>query len=211
MLVTVLGIVQLARGKAAPSLREPWFAGSSLSPSAYSLALYSGLWAFDGWDQANYVGGEMHHPEKNIPRAIHSSMIIVTVSLPNIRPFKTVLTDPTAPISFGQLVLFRCSGQRFGRTQQHCSDGLWSRNLGDRWRNPICVIGGNFLLWGPERYVHADQVQRAIQLIRSYQVQCIPHHFSSPLPGESAISLPFSGDYIPLGKPPSTLHYSNLV
>lgn len=79
MLVTVLGIVQLARGKAAASFSESWFEGSSMSPSKYSLALYSGLWAFDGWDQANYVGGEMHHPEKNIPRAIHSSMVIVTV------------------------------------------------------------------------------------------------------------------------------------
>ncbi|KAH6918538.1 L-methionine transporter [Coprinopsis sp. MPI-PUGE-AT-0042] len=78
MLVTVLGIVQLARGKAATSFSEPWFEGSSMSPSQYSLALYSGLWAFDGWDQANYVGGEMHHPEKNIPRAIHSSMVVVT-------------------------------------------------------------------------------------------------------------------------------------
>ena len=80
ILVTVLGIVQLARGKASSSFREPLFSGSSTSPSAYSLALYSGLWAFDGWDQANYVGGEIAQPEKNIPRAIHSSMAIVTVS-----------------------------------------------------------------------------------------------------------------------------------
>ncbi|KAJ3787827.1 amino acid permease-domain-containing protein [Lentinula aff. detonsa] len=77
--IIVLGIVQLARGKASPSLREPWFQGSSTSPSAYSLAFYSGLWAFDGWDQANYVAGEMHQPGKNIPRAIHSSMVIVIV------------------------------------------------------------------------------------------------------------------------------------
>lgn len=74
-----MGIVQLARGKASSSLREPLFAGSSTSPSSYSLAFYSGLWAFDGWDQANFVGGEISHPEKNIPRAIHSSMILVTV------------------------------------------------------------------------------------------------------------------------------------
>jgi amino acid transporter len=81
ILVTVLGIVQLARGKASTSFREPLFAGSSTSPSSYSLALYSGLWAFDGWDQANFVGGEMSQPEKNIPRAIHSSMILVTVCI----------------------------------------------------------------------------------------------------------------------------------
>ncbi|KAJ3920301.1 hypothetical protein F5877DRAFT_77292 [Lentinula edodes] len=48
--IIVLGIVQLARGKASPSLGEPWFKGSSTSPSENSLAFYSGLWAFDGWD-----------------------------------------------------------------------------------------------------------------------------------------------------------------
>ncbi|KAF9013851.1 L-methionine transporter [Cyathus striatus] len=79
VLVTVIGVVQLARGRSSESFRQRWFDNSSHSPSAYSLALYSGLWAFDGWDQANYVGGEIHRPEKNIPRAIHSSMIIVTL------------------------------------------------------------------------------------------------------------------------------------
>jgi len=78
--VTVLGIVQLARGKQSDSFRKPLFSGSSTSPSAYSLALYSGLFAVDGWDQANYVGGEISEPDKNIPRVIHSSMAIVTVS-----------------------------------------------------------------------------------------------------------------------------------
>ncbi|KAF8636695.1 hypothetical protein AX17_003500 [Amanita inopinata Kibby_2008] len=78
-LIAVLGLVQLVRGRASASFKDSWFIGSSTSPSSYSLALYSGLWAFDGWDQANYVGGEIHRPEKNIPRAIHSSMFIVTL------------------------------------------------------------------------------------------------------------------------------------
>ena len=77
--MTVFGIVRLATGKASSSFRQPLFTGSSTSPSSYALALYSGLWAFDGWDQANFVGGEISQPEKNIPRAIHSSMMIVTV------------------------------------------------------------------------------------------------------------------------------------
>jgi len=77
--ITILGLVQLARGRASESFEEPLFDDSSKSPSAYSLALYSGLWAFDGWDQANYVGGEMYNPEKNIPRTIHLSMAIVSV------------------------------------------------------------------------------------------------------------------------------------
>ena len=79
MLIVVLGIVQFARGKVSSSLQEGIFDDTSSSPSAYALALYSGLWAIDGWDQANYVAGEMRDAAKNIPRAIHSSMLIVLV------------------------------------------------------------------------------------------------------------------------------------
>lgn len=81
--ITLLGLIQLARGRATTSFTTSVFEGTSTSPSAYALALYSGLWAFDGWDQANYVGGEMSEPEKNIPRVIHSSMITVTVRPPS--------------------------------------------------------------------------------------------------------------------------------
>ena len=81
--ITILGVVQLIRGRASTSLTSAPFKDSSLSPSAYALALYSGLWAFDGWDQTNYVGGEMKDPGRNIPRAIHLSMALVTVSDPS--------------------------------------------------------------------------------------------------------------------------------
>jgi amino acid transporter len=103
----VLGMVQLARGKASTSFRKPLFVGSSTSPSSWSLALYSGLWAFDGWDQANFVGGEMSHPEKNIPRAIHSSMSLVMVTHLLSRP--VVMTDfyITVVIFTGKCLVFR--------------------------------------------------------------------------------------------------------
>ena len=75
-----LGMIQFIRGRASESFSQPLFQDSSHSPSAYSLALYSGLWALDGWDQANYVGGEMKNPARDIPRAIHGSMAVVLVS-----------------------------------------------------------------------------------------------------------------------------------
>lgn len=81
MSVTVFGLMQLVRGRASESFSKPLFEDSSLSPSAYSLALYSGLWAFGGWDQANYIAGEIKNPERNIPRVIHWSMAAVTVSV----------------------------------------------------------------------------------------------------------------------------------
>ncbi|KAF8163330.1 L-methionine transporter [Crassisporium funariophilum] len=120
VLVTVLGIVQLARGKASSSFRQPLFEGSSTSPSSYSLALYSGLWAFDGWDQANYVGGEITQPEKNIPRAIHSSMVVVTLLflLANISYFvvldkSVVRLSNTVAMDFGRALFGPIGGSLF--------------------------------------------------------------------------------------------------
>lgn len=108
--ITILGIVQLARGKASSSLRQPLFDGSSTSPSSWSLALYSGLWAFDGWDQANFVGGEMSHPERNIPRAIHSSMALVTVSHSLLRSILMTEFLIVVIISSSKYLVFRRSG-----------------------------------------------------------------------------------------------------
>ncbi|TBU65740.1 L-methionine transporter [Dichomitus squalens] len=118
--ITVLGLVQLARGKASTSLTEPPFEQSSTSPSAYALALYSSLWAFDGWDQANYVGGEMKRPEKNIPRAIHSSMAMVMALfiLANIAYFavldkRTVSLSNTVALDFGRALFGPVGGAVF--------------------------------------------------------------------------------------------------
>ncbi|KAF9533016.1 amino acid permease-domain-containing protein [Crepidotus variabilis] len=120
ILVTVLGFVQLARGKQSTSFREPLFSGASVSPSAYSLALYSGLFAVDGWDQANYVGGEIKSPEKNIPRAIHSSMAIVTVLflLANVSYFvvldkNIVALSNTVAMDFGRALFGPIGGALF--------------------------------------------------------------------------------------------------
>ena len=109
IMITVLGLIQFVRGKASTSFKESWFEGSATSPASYSLAFYSGLWAFDGWDQANYVGGEMKHPEKNIPRAIHTSMFVVTVRLSFFRSFTA---EPCAvTFHYGERVVLRGTRQ----------------------------------------------------------------------------------------------------
>ncbi|EGN95941.1 hypothetical protein SERLA73DRAFT_185376 [Serpula lacrymans var. lacrymans S7.3] len=118
--IVILGIIRAARGHASTSLTEPLFHDSSKSPSAYSLALYSGLWAFDGWDQANYVGGEVKSPEKNIPRAIHFSMMIVTALflLVNVSYFvvldkATVGSSNTVALDFGRALFGPVGGTVF--------------------------------------------------------------------------------------------------
>ncbi|KAH9980791.1 amino acid permease-domain-containing protein [Russula compacta] len=55
-------------------------AGDPLPTAAsYARALYAGLWAFSGFNQANFVAGEMQHPERDIPRAINISMGLIAV------------------------------------------------------------------------------------------------------------------------------------
>lgn len=109
--IPIMALVTYLRGHGSTTLSGPLFTGSSTSPSQYALALYSGLWAFDGWDQANYVGGEMKNPHRDIPRAIHASMLIVTILflLANVSYFAvldkvTVSVSNTVAMDFGRAV-----------------------------------------------------------------------------------------------------------
>jgi basic amino acid/polyamine antiporter, APA family len=50
--------------------------------SAYGLALVSVLWAYDGWGDLSYVGGEVKDPQKNLPRAlIFGTLAIIAIYL----------------------------------------------------------------------------------------------------------------------------------
>ncbi|KAK9331505.1 amino acid permease-domain-containing protein [Lipomyces starkeyi] len=77
--ITVIGLVVLVFGKGAENFTEGWFAGSSSSLGNYALALYAGLWAFDGWDNLNYVAAEMKNPSKDLPLVIHLAMPVVII------------------------------------------------------------------------------------------------------------------------------------
>jgi amino acid transporter len=58
--VTVTGIVVAitgfsASGKANQDWKTTgWFDGTSTSASSWAVALYAGLWAFDGWDNVSF-------------------------------------------------------------------------------------------------------------------------------------------------------------
>lgn len=57
--VTVIGIVVAATGfsSSGPANRDwkdhPWFEGTKMDASEWAVALYAGLWAFDGWDNVS--------------------------------------------------------------------------------------------------------------------------------------------------------------
>ena len=121
--VPILAIVQAARGKTSPSSQQAFsslghlFAGSATSPSSYALALYSGLWAFDGWDQSCFVAGEMKRVEKDLPRVIHISLATViliflsaVVSYFVVLPVELVKRTNTVALDFGSAIFGTVGG-----------------------------------------------------------------------------------------------------
>lgn len=116
--VTIVGIVVAAsssgweKGDTAHQWKEQnWFEGTSTDPSKWAVALYAGLWAFDGWDNTNYVVGEFVNPAKDLPRVIHTAMplVIVAYLFANISyifvlPPAVINSTDTIAVKFGQVV-----------------------------------------------------------------------------------------------------------
>ncbi|KAK4148200.1 amino acid permease-domain-containing protein [Dichotomopilus funicola] len=116
--VTVIGIVVAATGFSAsgqPANRDwkdhAWFEGTHMDASAWAVALYAGLWAFDGWDNTNYVVGEFRNPGRDLPRVIHTAMPLVIAGylLANIAyflvlPLTTLNSTNTVAVMFGHRV-----------------------------------------------------------------------------------------------------------
>lgn len=117
--ITVLGIIVAVTGWAynRDAVSEAWkttnwFEGTSTSSSQWAVALYAGLWAYDGWDNTNYVVGEMVNPARDLPRTIHTSlpMVIVAYLLANLSyifvlPTATINASNTVAVAFGSAVL----------------------------------------------------------------------------------------------------------
>ncbi|HEU5174578.1 MAG TPA: amino acid permease [Gemmatimonadaceae bacterium] len=71
----------------------PAVPAGSFTMGAFGLALVSVLWAYDGWSNLSYIGGEVMDPRRNIPRALIIGMtaIIAIYLLANIG-YLSVLT-----------------------------------------------------------------------------------------------------------------------
>ncbi|KAI1337518.1 amino acid transporter-like protein [Xylariaceae sp. FL0016] len=115
--VTVVGIVVALTGFSFSGeanmdwKTHPWFEGTSTDGSHWAVALYAGLWAFDGWDNTNYVVGEFRNPSRDLPRVIHTAMplVIICYMLANfsyflVLPLATINSSNTVAVMFGQKV-----------------------------------------------------------------------------------------------------------
>eukprot|EP00057_Strongylocentrotus_purpuratus_P019963 XP_011674437.1 PREDICTED: cystine/glutamate transporter-like [Strongylocentrotus purpuratus] len=113
--IIVSGFVQLANGKDKRSETSNFanaFDTSKFSMRTFPLAMYSGLFAYSGWQYLTQVTEEIVNPSRTIPLSIGISMIIVTVVylLTNIAYFtvlseREMLTSSAVALDFGQRVL----------------------------------------------------------------------------------------------------------
>ncbi|EEP78275.1 conserved hypothetical protein [Uncinocarpus reesii 1704] len=88
-----------------------WFEGTNKDISSLAVALYAGLWAFDGWDNTNYVTGEFKRPNRDLPRVIHTAMplvilcyILANISYFFVLPSSTIAGTNTVAVHFGSKV-----------------------------------------------------------------------------------------------------------
>lgn len=113
--ITAIGFVYLGLGKGTDVYTRNPFSGSSTNGGTYAIALYSGLWAFDGWDNCSYVANEMVEPARDIPRVVHTAQPIVILAyvLANLSYFAVL---PLVDIQRTHAVALDFGDTIFGKT-----------------------------------------------------------------------------------------------
>ncbi|XP_049899796.1 b(0,+)-type amino acid transporter 1 isoform X2 [Epinephelus moara] len=114
LVMVVAGMVMLAQGK-TETLSDA-FDGTSTSVGAIGLAFYNGLWAYDGWNQLNFITEELKDPYKNLPLAILIGIplvsvcyVMVNISYFTVMTTSELLVSPAVAVTFGERVLFSMS------------------------------------------------------------------------------------------------------
>jgi amino acid transporter len=85
-----------------------------ISGTLFGLALVSVLWAYDGWGDLSFVGGEVEDPERNLPRAllVGTAAVVAIYLLANLAylyliPIQDMARSPLVAADAAQIVIGR--------------------------------------------------------------------------------------------------------
>ncbi|OUM60011.1 hypothetical protein PIROE2DRAFT_30995, partial [Piromyces sp. E2] len=108
VIIGILGFGVLITGPMTDNFNDI-FKGSSKNPGSYALALYSALWAYDGWNNLNLVTGELKNPKRNLPKALKigcfsviTSYIIANVAYYAVLSAEVAKSSKTIVSDFGR-------------------------------------------------------------------------------------------------------------
>ncbi|XP_034660715.1 Y+L amino acid transporter 2 [Drosophila subobscura] len=76
VLIIVVGLVWMLMGN-MENFDKP-FENTETDPGKLSLAFYSGIFSYAGWNYLNFMTEELRDPYRNLPRAIYISLPLVT-------------------------------------------------------------------------------------------------------------------------------------
>ncbi|CAD1474153.1 unnamed protein product, partial [Heterotrigona itama] len=86
--------------------------GGTINVGRLATAFYTGLWAYDGWNNLNYVTEEIKNPSKNLPRSIMIGIPLVTLCYALINVSYLAVMSPSemieseaVAVTFGNRIL----------------------------------------------------------------------------------------------------------
>src|SRR5947209_11975414 len=89
-------------------------AGGPVAGGLFGLALVSVMWAYDGWGDLSFVGGEVRDPQRNLPRALilGTAAVIVIYLLVNaaylyLLPIDRMAHSPLVAADAAELIVGR--------------------------------------------------------------------------------------------------------
>jgi len=108
--IIIGGIVKLFEGYTTHLATG--FEGSETNPGKVFIGLYSGMWAYDGWNTANFLVEELVNPSRNLPLSILIGLPIVMIMyiMTNISYFtvmsvEDIITSPAVAITWANRVM----------------------------------------------------------------------------------------------------------
>lgn len=107
LIIIITGFIWVGFGH-IENLQEVMITNDNYSPGQLSLAFYTGMFSYSGWNYLNFVREEVKEPNKNLPLAIVISVPLVTCTylLTNfayfavLTPYEILASDAVAVVSF---------------------------------------------------------------------------------------------------------------
>ncbi|RMZ66521.1 amino acid transporter [Pyrenophora seminiperda CCB06] len=136
----------------------------------YCAAIYGGLWAYDGWDNANVVASEIRDPGRALPKAIKSAMIVVLGSYELVNIAYYILV-PWDKLSNNNAVAVTAATSLFGRPAGILITVLVAVSCAGSITSNVFSVGRLTMAASQRHYLPAFFGKRGLPMIKVYEAE----------------------------------------